>query len=532
MPQPGPPASPETPSPTASTLVTPPHGRPVKEPPLAQMGSFVDLFVWLLVLKSFFLPLFIIPTGSMAETLAGAHATNTCPNCGYDYMIGPQRTQTGDRMPDIVQCPNCRLLQAATGPQATTSLRQKAGDRIMVHGWPFAIGGWGAPQRWDVVVFKNPNEPDVNFIKRLVGLPGETVEIINGDVFVIPPGEETARIAQKTHQAQKSLWFPYFDQDYLPREPSTLTYRDRRTYWPHWGVTGAAGDAWKDLDTRRPRFDGLSAERQEITFVTDRRQPDGPGEIVDHYGYNARPHRLAEIVSDVRLGVDVRLLEGDGMFDLTLRRFDDTFVARVTAAGQVQLLHARGRAVPEPIGAPVSVDVDRTFRLALGHADGRVLVEVDGQAVLDSGTAYTITPEVARRQERPRRSPTLRMAAEGIRLELSRVRIDRDVHYRQASISERRLGNGVSGNPLRIPDDAYFVLGDNSPASEDSRRWHEGMLGPHLIESYRNGTYTLGTVPAQDMIGKAFLVYWPGFLPLTPNGPNIVLDLGRVRWIH
>ena len=46
------------------------------------------------------------------------------------------------------------------------------------------------------------------------------------------------------------------------------------------------------------------------------------------------------------------------------------------------------------------------------------------------------------------------------------------------------------------------------------------------------GTYTIGTVPAQDLIGKAFLVYWPGFMPLTPNGPNIVLDIGRVRWIH
>ena len=73
-----------------------------KEPFLTQIASFVELFVWLLVLKSFFLPLFIIPTGSMAETLSGAHATYTCPNCGYEYPVGFHDPEG----PRIVQCPN------------------------------------------------------------------------------------------------------------------------------------------------------------------------------------------------------------------------------------------------------------------------------------------------------------------------------------------------------------------------------------------------------------------------------------------
>ena len=29
------------------------------------------------------------------------------------------------------------------------------------------------------------------------------------------------------------------------------------------------------------------------------------------------------------------------------------------------------------------------------------------------------------------------------------------------------------------------------------------------------------------MIGRAFFVYWPGFLPLTAQGPNLLPDLGR-----
>jgi len=40
------------------------------------------------------------------------------------------------------------------------------------------------PQRFDVVVFKYPDDEEVLFVKRIIGLPGETVEIRDGQVYI------------------------------------------------------------------------------------------------------------------------------------------------------------------------------------------------------------------------------------------------------------------------------------------------------------------------------------------------------------
>ncbi len=43
---------------------------------------------------------------------------------------------------------------------------------------------FGQPKRGDIVVFHYPNDPKNYFIKRVVGLPGETVEVANGQVKI------------------------------------------------------------------------------------------------------------------------------------------------------------------------------------------------------------------------------------------------------------------------------------------------------------------------------------------------------------
>lgn len=55
------------------------------------------------------------------------------------------------------------------------------GDRIMGLRVVYWFDG---PERGDIVVFKYPDDESQKYIKRVVGLPGETVSIVNGEVYI------------------------------------------------------------------------------------------------------------------------------------------------------------------------------------------------------------------------------------------------------------------------------------------------------------------------------------------------------------
>jgi signal peptidase I len=57
-------------------------------------------------------------------------------------------------------------------------------DKVSYSPWVTDYLGLGGPQRGDVVVFEPPRRPEEDYVKRVIGLPGETVQVIKGVVYI------------------------------------------------------------------------------------------------------------------------------------------------------------------------------------------------------------------------------------------------------------------------------------------------------------------------------------------------------------
>jgi signal peptidase I len=95
------------------------------------------------------------------------------------------------------------VIEAFKIPSASMVPELHVGDHILVSKLhygvkvPFAnrwIVRWGEPRRGDVIVFASPREPGKDFVKRVVGLPGDVVELRDQVVYVngVPQPREPA----------------------------------------------------------------------------------------------------------------------------------------------------------------------------------------------------------------------------------------------------------------------------------------------------------------------------------------------------
>lgn len=124
-----------------------------REPPMNAREEWMEFLqtaliavVLALIIRTFFLEPFNIPSGSMKPTLqVGDYLFVNKPAYGYSKHSFPFS-------------------------MAPIEGRILDGDR--------------EPRRGEVVVFKLPSNPSVDYIKRIIGLPGETVQVMDGQLYI------------------------------------------------------------------------------------------------------------------------------------------------------------------------------------------------------------------------------------------------------------------------------------------------------------------------------------------------------------
>jgi signal peptidase I len=411
------------------------------------------------LLQTLVVEAFHIPSGSMAPALHGHYRVCACPRCGQEVVVGrhsADREGTGEpRFYRKAFCPNCGLYPV---PLAETT--EIPGDRILVNKTAYLVR---APARWEVVVFRLLG---TFYIKRLLGLPGEEILIHEGDVYV------NGKLLRKSFAEARAMRVLVFDQDHAP-EPGG--WRDR---WDHQPRAQATGNLTPSLAL----WVGDTLTYRNFLFAPGKCEP-----IRDEYAYNAGLHADSECVHDFLIETEIEPSAGRGTLSLRLSDGHD-WVEVLLPIGESRTVEA----FSWPIDAPeqtrkladtekkVSLRGNQRYRVEMAFVDRRLSLAIDGQVWL---SADLPAAKNRRGVERP-----FQAQADGVQASLRHFRLYRDVHYGQQGT------NAVRGKSVRLGADQYFMLGDNSPNSEDSRYWPDDgrvdaacLIGPMIhVRSQRN----------------------------------------------
>ncbi|HVW36644.1 MAG TPA: S26 family signal peptidase [Pirellulales bacterium] len=464
---------------------------------LAVEGAVGALIAFLLI-GTWLAERFVVPSGSMAETLLGDHFNFVCDDCGRLFACGADEpAMTGKR----AMCPNCGFLGAELAAAGMID-----GDRLLVHKSAFSVR---SPRRWEMAAFRNPDAASEILVKRVAGLPGETIEIRHGDIYA------NGEIQRKPLAELRSMAILVHDADAEPHLSPQLPRRwQGEPEITRWQAEDGRFSLREKLPFRSSERDNGDSAPDEIDWLTYRhwrRRPGGAGEveetaITDQYGYNqSRAITASYPVRDLLVSCQIRLSGAgsivffltDGQSQFLLDWQVETGRAWLKAEG-VQAAEARDLPIPRQEGS----------RLELALVDRQVVLALDERVVLVH--PYEPAPSPFRPSSRP-----IAIGSQGPGIELWNLKLYRDIYYtppiRALPPAE---GIAAAARQYRLGVDEYFVLGDNSPLAVDSR------------------DYFGGGVPGEMLVGKPFMVYLPSRRTGGKQGGFQVPDLAKIRYIH
>ena len=124
--------------------------------------------------------------------------------------------------------------------------------------------GFGSPERFDVVIVRYPARGDTNFVKRLIGMPGDRVKIADGMLYVNGEPYDEPYISDEYRVAGGSNG-QTFDEVYIPKAGDTmkLDYLDEAQTRIGLFVNGEVW-TWRGISS-----DGVSADGDRLVYSRD-----------------------------------------------------------------------------------------------------------------------------------------------------------------------------------------------------------------------------------------------------------------------
>jgi len=330
----------------------------------------------------------------------------------------------------------------------------KDGDRVFVR-----FERRPALERFDLVVLERPGER-APLVKRVVGLPGETVQLSGGDLYI------GGRLLEG--EVKRAPWVRVFDS--RQHALDSLFHFDR----PRWSESEAG--AWR-IDGRGARgvFARLRPRLQDDFLLPDGTRVEGRNPV-----------------NDAAVELELRLAANFGTFLVRLSEEGDLFWAELSRGGEgrirARLLRAMrasaGDSAPEVLGVTeVEPGAAPWTRMRFSNRDNELELDL-------AERAGCLRYRYSRNSPTPRTPdggmihalPRIELGGDGLDLELRHMRVERDTTWES-------LGRFAVDGPEVLGPDELFLLGDNSAESRDSREW--------------------GPIPLSGVIGVPRSVVWP-----------------------
>ena len=546
--------------------------------------SIVVAFVLAFLFRGFEAEAFVIPTGSMAPTLYGRHKDLTCEKCKFHFTVGASDEVDNDgylepqfRLRTTI-CPNCRY------EMDIKDVPVFKGDRILVNKFHFEAMD---PRRWDVTVFKYPEEPQTNYIKRLVGLPGETLMIKRGDLYTKGADGKWSILRKDDPNKQRSIQITLYDNDHpetelhkqgwprrwvpvekAPSENAIAGWSETKSSWvlqpetnsfeleldkssgkPNWiryrNIVPTPDD-WKAIDP--------NAAADEF-FKPELNNDPKPELITDFCGYNAytggndgRLFRDYYWVNDITVAFSAEIKEVGDQPTLVVelnegvRRFRCRFDVSTGKASLLRLEHDE-----EQVLATADTDVKGTgnYQIRFANVDNRLCLWVDSDLV-DFGpvSEYELT-EVDNPSPQEEDLIPIGVAATDAGINISHLVIQRDLYYRSEHVSNNDdYGEFPGSRPETLSKERLRSL-LTSPL-DWYEHYHSGMksavfdlaedeymmLGDNSPRSKDSRLWTntrksphRHAVKRSALVGKAFYIYWPHGVPFMNDGNGYAVPM-------
>lgn len=407
-----------------------------------------------IITQAFLVGSYRVSSPSMVPCIWGPALQCECPAAAESFLLPVAEIPHPLR---VLTCPWCGTHVPARDAQLIR------GQRVIVNRTAYLFH---PPRRWDLIVFQHLDAHGQlqTLVKRVVGLPGERVQIVDGEIVI------NGQVARKSLAQLRGLAIPVVDFAHLAK---ANLYRSADA------DSGAANNTaarkitpWDNARLWDPARGCFVLDHERLTYGNDEPLTDrDPSDQLF-----TRPELEIEPVRDLLLSGKFAWrtstsADHSPVLQINLANATDDFELTVDLkSGDCRVLE-NGRVLQDGISVITRPDLANALsrslagehvRFELAIADGTV------QAALDD-TVFCNVPREFARKERPGSFPgVMNIEIHGGVLELTDLRLARDVYYTRPF--GRTAAPGVGVETLLGPGE-YFVLGDNSPVSEDSRFW-------------------------------------------------------------